>query len=545
MIKSTTANRITLLCAAWMTLTANHTFWNLLWRSHDHDFARVLLTVSLFAAITSLTFGVMRLLGPGVLLKPVISVMLIIAAVVSWFMDTYGVAIDRDMLRNALQTDVREARDFLSPSLGWRVLWLAVLPMVLVWRTRIEPAATRWRGLGNYVLASLAGFIGVFVVGMPLYKQYASFFRNHEVARSLIAPCNLLDAAAMLTKQVLRARQPYVQVGLDARQKDDQHAKPLLVVLVVGETARAANFSLGGYARPTNPRLSKRDVFYFHHVSSCGTATAISVPCMFSEQTRDEFDVGLGTHRDNVLDVLQRAGLAVSWTDNQGGCKGVCARIPHDFAADVARTRCDAETCNDELLLKAMAAKLPSITRDAVLVLHQMGSHGPAYHLRSTPEFKVFMPECATQEIETCSTQQIVNAYDNSIVYTDYILDSLIGSLAATSDRIDSVLLYVSDHGESLGEEGLYLHGQTYMFAPDVQKQVPMLLWFSAGMHDRLGLDTQCLRDRQALAYSHDFISHTLLGLAGIASAIYRPELDMLTACRQSSSVASSVEQTP
>lgn len=531
-----TPNRVVLVAAGWMAATANHAFFGLLWRSREHDVGLVLLMASLFLAIVSLTFGVTRLIGPGVLLKPAIGAMLIIAAVVSWFVDTYGVVMDADMLRNVVETNAREAGDFVGWPLLWRLLWLAVLPLAWLWRVRIEPAASRWRGLASYGVASLAGFVGVLAVGMPLYKQYASFFRNYREAYHLIAPCNFLDAAFTLTKRTLRARQPYLQIGLDAKRVAVAGSKPLLVVFVVGETARAANFSLHGYARATNPRLAKRDakgeVYYFTDVHSCGTATAISVPCMFSGLPRAEFDVGRSTRRDNVLDVLQRAGMAVNWIDNQSGCKGVCARVPNESAADLAGVRCGDETCNDELLLKALDLSLPKVTLDSVLVLHQMGSHGPAYFRRSTPQFKPFQPECATERIETCSTEQIVAAYDNSIVYTDYILDSLIARLEAASERIDSVLLYVSDHGESLGEGGLYLHGETYMIAPQVQTGVPMLLWFSPQAPARLGVDTQCLRQRLMQSYSHDDIAPTLLGLASISTAIYRPQLDLLAACR-------------
>ena len=514
-----------------MTATANNSFWKLLWNTQPPGTTRWLFAVSLFIAVSSLTFGVMRLLGPGPLLKPVITLMLIVAAVVSWFMDTYGVAIDADMLRNALQTDWREARDFIGVSLLWRISWQALLPIVLVWRVQLTPDSG-WRALRNYVLYGATGFIMVFVVGMPMYKYYASFFRNHLEARSLIAPDNLIDASVMFGNRALRARQPFVQVGLDAHRTASASTRPLLLVVVVGETARAANFSLGGYARPTNPMLAKRDVVYFPNVRSCGTATAISVPCMFSDLPRDEFDVNRAEHRDNVLDVLQRAGLQVNWVDNQSGCKSVCARVPSEQAGHYGQVSCDDETCHDELLLKVLEAKLSATRQDTVLLLHQMGSHGPAYFRRTTSAFSPFQPACRTERIELCSTQEIVNAYDNSILFTDYLLASLIDQLQKASDHVDSVLVYVSDHGESLGEDGLFLHGQTYLIAPDYQKQVPMLMWFSPAAPTRLQVDTTCLRARAALPYSHDNLAHTLLGITSVSTDIYRPQLDMMAPCR-------------
>jgi lipid A ethanolaminephosphotransferase len=531
---SLSKNRLALLTALWMTTTANDAFWKLLWNTQSHGAQLWLFTASLFAAITSVTFAVQRLLGPGRLLKPVISILLLIAAVVSWFMDTYGVAIDADMLRNALQTDWHEARDFVGFSLLWRISWQAVLPILFVWRVHLLPE-TRWRALRNYVLFSTAGFVSVFIFGMPMYKYYASFFRNHLQARSLIAPDNFIDASVIYTNRLLRARQPFVQVGLDAKQQDDGVAKPLLTVVVVGETARAANFSLGGYARNTNPQLAQRGVLYFSNVHSCGTATAISVPCMFSDLPRDEFDVSRSERRDNVLDVLQRGGVQVNWVDNQAGCKNVCRRVPSEQAASYNHVRCDDETCKDELLFKVMDARLASTKQDTVLLLHQMGSHGPAYFRRTSPELSRFQPSCMTERIETCSAEQIVNAYDNSILYTDYVLAGLIDRLQKASDRVDSVLVYVSDHGESLGENGLYLHGETYLIAPDYQKHVPMLMWFSADAPARLHVDTTCLRGKVSEAYSHDNLAHTLLGIAGVKTQVYRPSLDLLAPCRPAS----------
>jgi lipid A ethanolaminephosphotransferase len=305
--------------------------------------------------------------------------------------------------------------------------------------------------------------------------------------------------------------------------------------LVVGETARAANFSLGGYERETNPQLKQRGVFYFTDVRSCGTATAISVPCMFSDLPRGEFKLNQAEHRDTVLDILQRVGLPVNWVDNQSGCKKVCARVNSEQAENYHRESCRDGECLDDALLHVLEAKLPQVARDALLVLHAMGSHGPTYFRRVTPDREVFKPTCPTERIETCSDEQIVNSYDNSIAYTDYVLGGLIDQLAAQSARIDSVLVYVSDHGESLGESGLYLHGQPYLIAPDVQKKVPMLLWFSQAAPTRLKLDVNCLKAQTHHSFSHDNLSHTLLGLAEVSTSIYRAKLDLLHSCRRSS----------
>jgi len=526
-----TDNRLCLLTAAWIVLTANRALWLLLFHTQAAGARGWLFAASLFLALLGLNMALARLLSPGRLLRPMLSVLLVVAACASWVMDTYGVALDSEMLRNAFQTNTAEARDFLGWPLLWRIAWLAGLPMLVIWRVRL-PMRIWQRSVREYLLGALAGIALVLVVGLPLYSSYVSFFRNQGSARYLMAPVNVLSASLKLGRKAMRGAQPYVKVGEDARREGAVHDKPMMVLLVVGETARAANFSLGGYARDTNPLLAKKGVFYFSDVHSCGTATAVSVPCMFSELPREEFKLSAAENRDTVLDIAQRAGWAVNWIENQSGCKKVCARVPTEQAQPYHRDSCSNGECRDDALLYALDEKLRIIVRDNLVVLHSMGSHGPAYHRRVPPEGEVFKPVCATERIETCTDEQIVNSYDNTIVYTDHVLAGLIDRLAAQQARVDSVLIYVSDHGESLGENGLYLHGQPYLLAPEVQKKVPMLMWFSSGAAARLQLDAGCLRTHLQDPLSHDNLSHTLLGLGDISTTAYRPTLDLLRACR-------------
>jgi len=527
-----TANRLCFVVAAWIVATANHAFWQHFLETQPLTGRGWLFAASLALAMTGATMFLLRLLSPGRTLRVMLTLLLVIAAGASWFTDTYGVAIDSDMLRNVVQTNPAEARDFLGWPLLWRLVWLAGIPAIIVWQARL-PLDTFLRALRDYALGALAGLALLFGAGLPMYSSYASYFRNQDVARYFITPANVLVGSVTLVRKTLHGRQPYIKVGMDAKRPTATHARPLLVVLVVGETARAANFSLGGYARDTNPLLKQRGVYYFTDVRSCGTATAVSVPCMFSDLPREDFRLNQAEHRDTVLDILARAGMAVSWVDNQSGCKKVCARVPTEEARPYHPESCAAGECLDDALLHVLEAKLPRVARDAVLVLHAMGSHGPTYFRRVTPDRELFKPTCPTERIETCSDAQIVNSYDNSIAYTDYVLAGLIDQLAAQRDHMDSVLFYVSDHGESLGENGLYLHGQPYLIAPDVQTKVPMLLWFSQNAPARLQLDTACLRGRLNNRHSHDNVSHTLLGLADVSSNAYRRELDLLAPCRR------------
>lgn len=530
-----TANGLCVLAAVWIVTTGSASFWSLFARTQGLAPSSWPFAASLFLALVGLNLLLLRVLSPGRLLRPALSLLLLLAAAAGWFMDTYGVALDSEMLRNALQTNPTEARDFLGWSLLWRLAWQAGVPIALLWWVTL-PERDGWRAARDWLLCSLAGVALVLAAGLPFYRSYVSFFRNQTEARYLITPANVVVGSTRMVRKSLRRPRPHVAVATDAHRLPAGHARPLLVVLVVGETARAANFSLGGYARETNPLLKQRDVFYFSDVTACGTATAQALPCLMSDLPRSDFRLADAAGRDSVLDILQRAGLDVRWIDNQSGCKGACDRVPHEAAQPYHPESCSGGECLDEALLHALDARLPQVSGDAVLVLHAMGSHGPAYHRRVPEDAVVFQPTCATQRIETCSDAQIVNAYDNTIRYTDRILAGLIDRLAAASADLDAVLLYVSDHGESLGEGGLYLHGQPWIIAPDVQKKVPLLMWFSSGAPARLALDQSCLRASLATPVSHDHVAHTLLGLHDVLASVYHPSLDLLRMCRSAHS---------
>lgn len=323
-------------------------------------------------------------------------------------------------------------------------------------------------------------------------------------------------------------------VALDARRDTIAGARPTLTVLVIGETARAANFALNGYARATTPQLAaEAGVINFRQVRSCGTSTAVSLPCMFLDVGRAGFSDTLAARRENLLDVLQRSGYAVLWRDNNSGCKGLCDRVQHDelMSAGVAGL-CVGGECYDEILLHGLQESLDAFVGDTVIVLHMKGSHGPAYYLRYPEAFEHFTPVCKTNQLDRCERETIVNAYDNTLRYTDHVLARTIALLRRNADRFDASLLYVSDHGESLGERGLYLHGVPYALAPSEQTHVPMLMWLSKSAESRYGIDAACLRGRQDEPLSHDNLYHSALGLLGVRTRLYRPESDLFRKCR-------------
>ncbi len=478
-------------------------------------------------------------------IKVAAAVFLLSATFGCYFIGTYRTVIDAPMMLSVLQTNWGETRDLLSLQMGLYVLVLGGLPLVWLWKIKLrhQPlGAQLWRNAAS-MLVALVVLVGLLLV---FFSDMSSTMRNHKSIRYLINPLNSFYALGHLAfANQAGASGPVIAVGRDAAIIRPQTAAlPPLFILVVGETARAANFSLYGYPRETNPELKRHQVLAFENVTSCGTNTATSVPCMFSSLGKAKFQAEKRPH-ETLLDVAQHAGMAVLWIDNQAGCKGVCERVPHVQTTNPApgtppmpSDMCDANgECLDGALLHGLNNRMETLdpskrAKGVLLVMHQMGSHGPAYSKRSPSNQKPFMPECKTNVLQQCDKQALINAYDNSIAYTDHVLAQAIGWLKSHQATHSTGLLYVSDHGESLGEKNLYLHGMPFSIAPKEQTHVPMIAWLSQGLQARNGLAASCLPAQLKQPVTHDHLFHTTLGLLGISTHSYRAELDALQVCR-------------
>ena len=529
------------LLAAWLATAGNLPLWSTIARLPETRGWHAWLNLGLLMlAFFAFLFAFLGLLVWPRWRRVVGVLLLLVVTVSSHYMLSFGVVVDPTMLVNVVQTDWREARDLMSGALMLAILAGVGLPGWWWWRRavrRVPPVQLAFQQLAA-VMAALVLGMGLLWLG---FQDLASLMRNHKSLRYMANPFNTVYAVGRLSASpVARGQGPLMPVGEDARLRTTAlaPAQAPLIVLVVGETARAANFGLGGYARDTTPRLRQLhaagDLLYFPDVRSCGTNTQTSVPCMFSHLGREAYGSSDVRH-ETLMDVLQRAGLATLWIDNQSGCKGVCDRIPNveTRAANDPRW-CQAGECLDEIMLEELPRQWQALdpqrrARGTVVVLHQMGSHGPAYHKRSPAALKAFLPECERASLPDCSPQQIVNAYDNSIRYTDHFLARTIEWLRAQNRP--AALLYVSDHGESLGERGLYLHGMPYAMAPDEQTHVPMLAWLSPSLKAARGWPADCLRAQTGRAWSHDHLFHTVLGLAQVETQVAKPALDILAPC--------------
>ncbi|MBB1472970.1 phosphoethanolamine--lipid A transferase [Luteimonas sp. MC1825] len=526
-----TVETLALWASLYFVLACNGPFWHAVFATGALAGASgALAAACLLVLVFALQAFLFCVLLHGPLAKPVLALLLVAGAAANHYARNYGTYFDTDMVRNVLQTDAREAGELLSWGLLPSLVLHAGLPMLVLSRIRL-----RRRTLARAGVARLGWLLALAVLaaGAALggFQDLSALMRNNRELRHLITPGNLVVAAATIAGGDGAMHSPRRVLGGDAtlavRPPD---ARSRLLVLVIGETVRAQNWGLNGYARQTTPRLAASDAINFIDVTACGTSTEVSLPCMFSPDGREGYDKARLANSESLLHVLEHAGVHTIWRDNQSGCKGVCTGLAYEAMQDTSPGGCGAHECHDDILLSGLDAAIDRWPGDQVIVLHQVGTHGPAYHRRVPERLRRFVPTCDSDDLGHCSREQVVNSYDNAVLATDDMLADTIALLARRHDR-DSALLYISDHGESLGENGLYLHGLPYAIAPDTQKKVPMVAWLSPGMAAARHFDRACLARRARAPASHDDLFHSVLGLLQVRTMSYDQRHDVFAEC--------------
>ena len=513
----TSQQRLIIATATFLVVTGNITFFTMLLQAYEPSARNIGFIISVPLVLGCLLVALSALLSCRFTTRPLLVILLIIASIVGHFSDQYGIVFDQAMLQNVLETNVSEAAELVSVSLVSRVLVLGILPAWLVCVTPLK-YATIWQELRRKA-AVIGACVLLISFSVAMYSaHYASFIREHKPIRHYTNPLHPLYAAVQLFSKrgFNQTTSTLTMIGGNARlPKEDPHRE--LMILVVGETARADRFSLNGYARKTNPRLEQEaNIFSYTNVSACGTSTAVSVPCMFALDGRQAFDTDKARITENVLDVLQRAGVNVLWRDNNSGSKGVADRVTFENFSNPERNPiCDPE-CRDEGMLSGLQQYIDQQQGDILVVLHQQGNHGPAYYKRYPARFGQFQPICKSVELSQCTLDEISNAYDNAILYTDYVLAKTVSLLKANSADFETAMLYVSDHGESLGEGGLFLHGAPYLIAPEQQTHVPVVLWLGPS-HD---VEVRSAIDTMSQLLSHDAVFNSLLKFFEVTSVL-------------------------
>jgi lipid A ethanolaminephosphotransferase len=519
--------------------------------TQSKDFLFLVCLCLILFSIHGLIFG---LFLTKKIIKPVLGFLSVGTAFAVHFVDRYGVYLNADMLRNTFHTDVAEAKELISFALWSDVVFYAAIPIFILWwcRLSLSSGAVLADGKRGFIfwlkrfwlsfrrrLFFLLGCFLVLCVSLALiFQPFASLMRQHSALRHQILPAAYLWAIGQVGvgKSLEKPKEP---IGLDAKWQDTSfktNTKPLVIFLVVGETARAMNWGLNGYERNTTPLLAKQSsVINFTQVSSCGTDTETSVPCMFSPWGRHQYDRSLIRGSESLLHILNRVGIPVVWRDNQSGCKGVCDGLTFEKVnpSDLPATICQQDRCFDEGLLFGLDQRLKNAKGVQVVVFHQLGNHGPSYFRRYPPAFAQFKPVCEKDDLGQCDRQAIVNAYDNAILYTDFVLNQLISTLKQHQKEVDTLVWYVSDHGESLGENGLFLHGVPFSIAPKEQTRVPMIMWASDKTYQRLGVQESCLQSKKDEVLSHDHLFHSVLGMLHVQTELYDTQWDITHGCRK------------
>ncbi len=516
--------------AVFLTLVANAAFFKHVTEIYPLSWGTAAFIASLGILLICVTVILLTLFTWHKGTKPVLMAILVISSFVAYFMDTYDAVIDTHMLDNILQTNLSESSDLFSFKLVLYVLLIGAIPSWLIYKAELETVSLRKSLIEKGKILGMAlGTAAVVLVAFN--KNYTSFFREHKPLRYYANPgYYLYSVGNHLQKTFSHPYSGLYTVGKDAKIPETDGGREL-VILVVGEAARWDHFSLNGYSRETNPLLKQENVINFTQFSSCGTETAVSVPCMFSVFGREEYEKEKARHTENVLDVFKHAGVNVLWRDNNSDSKGVADRVEYqDFKDPKNNPMCEDGECRDEGMLAGLDDYIEAHPEgDIVIVLHQMGNHGPAYSKRYPKDYEKFTPACKSNQLEACSEAEITNAYDNAILYTDRFLSKTINFLKKHDDTFETAMFYVSDHGESLGENGLYLHGFPYAIAPEAQKHVPALMWFGK----QYGIDRQKLEEKAKQPTSHDAYFHTVLNLCEVKSTAYHSGKDILYGIHQ------------
>lgn len=530
-----TSLQFSLLIALFFVAIYNSAFFAEVFNLIDYTAPRgALFILNIALVLWLLTFIIVSLLTIGQPAKIILGAIFIIAAGTAYFMNDYGIVIHRLMIQNMMETDISEVKGLISSRLIIYIVFLGVIPTLLLLKINIHYATFKtecWRK-AKYIAIAFSACL-LLIISMSI--DYASFFRNHKNIRQMANPLNFIYAGidyASARQKITEVKAIETDAVIGARGK--AQSKPALLILVVGETARADHFGTNGYTRDTTPLLGQQNIINFPKVTSCGTETAVSVPCMFSNLGRSNYSDYKGKTQQGLLDVIHHAAIDVLWRDNNSSCKGTCDRVAYeDMRLLKVPELCNNNECFDEILLHQLDDRVAAMKGDRVIVLHQKGSHGPDYFNRHPETGEFFQPECKSNQLQQCTTEEVVNAFDNTIRYTDYFLNKTIEWLKSKNSQYNTSLVYLSDHGESLGENNLYLHGMPYAIAPKEQKHVPFFLWLSDDYASGNSINRECLKELSGAAYSQDNLFHTVLGMLDVETQVYSADLDILKPCRQ------------
>jgi lipid A ethanolaminephosphotransferase len=430
------------------------------WFRHGDALDLSALCAYLFGALC-LFIAFFTLLAHRRTIKPFAILLTIVSAVVTYFIAKYGVAVDSSMVRNAIHTDPREVEQLLTLQMIPYLVFLMALPVTIICLADITFEAS-----GRYLLGSLKLFgIAACVALASLYAEHSAIFRAGNVSNKYIVyslvPINIISSSINVASKAVK---PYLQKQQKDIEISARVSAPgnLVVVLAVGESSRRKNFSLYGYGRRnTNPVLQKIDGLHLLNAVATRASTLYALPMILKKG-----DINLTT-------IVSKVGIPTVCLVNYTLYEN-CAAVGETKPGNCGH----GGKCYDEDVIPLLQANLATYSSGyRFVVLHLGGgSHGPLYGDRHPPEFRRFAPMCADADVANkCSIEQLYNSYDNTILYVDHVVGQAIQALDASG--VPYVFIYLSDHGESLLEDGMLFHGvPPGMSLPAEQAQIPLIV---------------------------------------------------------------------
>ncbi|MDA6070832.1 phosphoethanolamine--lipid A transferase EptA [Flavobacterium sp. AC] len=432
--------------------------------------------------------------------KFLLVIFFVINSIAVYFVNTYGAIIDESMIGNVLNTNFAESSSFFSLKLILYIILLGVIPSVYIIKVKIINET-----LKKFLISS--SIILLFILGLA-YANASNWLwidKNSKTLGGLAMPWSYTVNTSLFYIHKYKKNEKEILLP-NATIKDN---KKSVVVLVIGESARRENFSLYGYKKNTNPLLSKVPNLFHFDATSCATYTTAGVKCILEHKNTDDL-------YEILPNYLYRNNVEVIWRTTNWGEPPV--HIKDYQNREVLMPNCKGENCNyDEILLTGLKEQILASKKNKILiVLHTSTSHGPTYSKKYPPQFETFKPVCNSVELGKCSQTELINAYDNTIVYTDYILSQVIEDLKQLKEY-NSAMIFVSDHGESLGEKNLYMHGVPISIAPKEQYEIPFIVWLSD--------TTKQVKPNKTL--TQNYVFHSVLNFLNIQSPIYDEEMNI------------------
>ena len=482
----------------------HYPFFKFVFNNVDYkSFTGVSIIVSLVIAMLVanafalfLIFFLSRLVG-----KILLVLFFIINAVAVYFINTYSVIIDESMIGNVLNTNYSESSSFFSIKLVLYVVFLGILPSIFIIKAKIITVTVK-----KFLVSISLTLLFLLTLAFANASNWLWIDKNSKTLGGLAMPWSYAVNIPLFYIHQFKKNEKEILLP-DATIKDNEKS---VVILVIGESARSENFSLYGYPKNTNPLLSKIPNVSHFNATSDATYTTAGVKSIVEHENTDEL-------YEILPNYLYRNNVDVIWRTTNWGEPPV--HIKNYQNREALMPNCKGDGCDyDGILLSGLKEQILASKKNKILiVLHTSTSHGPTYSKKYPAQFEIFKPVCNSVELGNCSHTELVNAYDNTIVYTDYLLANVIKDLKQLQEY-KSAMIFVSDHGESLGENNLYMHGLPRSIAPKQQYEIPFIVWTS---------DNSARQMKPNKILTQNYVFHSVLNFLNIQSPIYKEQMNI------------------